>query len=118
MLRSLGFLKSPPLKNPRSANGTPPPSALDATLPAFAAESRRLQHGARSCRLISAADDCDQQQTRGAPQLLQPNDGTDRLTDGRTTDRYKNPAPHTMRTASTARGGGVTSLLPGRWMLL
>jgi len=33
----------------------PPSSALSVMLPAFAAEHRRLQHGACSCRLISTA---------------------------------------------------------------
>jgi len=43
-------------------------------LPAFAAEHRHLQHGARSCRSISGA----QQQT-GWPPLLLPVDGIDAL---------------------------------------
>jgi len=34
----------------------PPPSAFDITLPAFAAERRRLQHGTRSWRSISPAN--------------------------------------------------------------
>jgi len=37
--------------------GEPPPSALNMTLPAFAAECRRLQKGARSYRLIYAASE-------------------------------------------------------------
>jgi len=45
------------------------------TLPAFAAERRRLQQGARSCRSISTADAGAQQQTRRS-QLLQFIDGT------------------------------------------
>jgi len=41
------------------------------TLPAFAAERRRrLQHGVRSCRLISPAEVVAQQQTRRPPLLL------------------------------------------------
>ena len=64
----------------------PPPSAFNMTLPAFAAERGRLQHGARSHRLISAADAGAQQQTR-RPQLLLSVDGTDRRTDRRTDAR-------------------------------
>jgi len=40
------------------------------TLPAFAAERRRLHHGARSYRSISAADAEAQQQTRQPPLML------------------------------------------------
>ena len=52
------------------------PSALNMTLPAFAAERRCLQHGARSYQSISAADAGDQLQTRRPPLLLSI-DGTD-----------------------------------------
>jgi len=45
-----------------------------------------VQHGARSCRSISAADSGAQQQTRRPPMLLST-DGTDRRTDGRTDGR-------------------------------
>jgi len=64
----------------------PRPSALNTTLAAFAAERRRLQHGARNYRSISAADFGDQQQTYWPPLLLSI-DGTDRQTDGRTDAR-------------------------------
>jgi len=43
-------------KNETKTVKEPPPSALNMTLPAFAAERRRLQHGARSYRSTSAAD--------------------------------------------------------------
>jgi len=65
------------------------------TLPAFAAERWRLQHGARSHRLISAADSGAQQQTHRPPLLLSI-DGTDRRTDRRTPDRYIDLVPLTM----------------------
>jgi len=64
----------------------PAPSAVNVTLPAIAAERRRLLHGA-------------QQQTRRPPLLLSI-DGTDRRTDGRTLDRYLNRAAHIARAAS------------------
>jgi len=56
----------------------PPSSALSVMLPAFAAEHRRLQHGACSQLLIdiSCLQDA-QQQTRWPPVLLSI-DGTDR----------------------------------------
>jgi len=57
----------------------PPPSAVNVTLPAFAAECRRLLHGARSWRSLSPA--------RRLPLLLSI-DGTDRRTDGRSTVAY------------------------------
>jgi len=63
------------------------------TLPAFAAERRRLLWTDMSCRRGA------QQQTRRAPLLLS-NDETDRQTDGRTPDRYIDPAPHAMRAVS------------------
>ena len=78
----------------------PPPSALNVTLPAFAAESRRPHPRARIYRSISVADAGDQQQTRRPPLLLSI-DGTDRWTDGQTPDRYIDPAPHVLRAAST-----------------
>jgi len=46
------------------------PSALNMTLPAFAAERRCLQHVARNYQSISAADAGDQLQTRRPPLLL------------------------------------------------
>ena len=57
------------------------------TLPACAAERRRLQHGARSYRSMSAIDAGAQQQTR-RPQLLLLVDGTEERTDRRTPDLY------------------------------
>jgi len=60
----------------------PPMSAVNMTLPAFAAERWRLQHGARSYRSTAAADAGAQQQTRRPPLLLSI-DGTDRRTDAR-----------------------------------
>jgi len=55
-------------------------------LPAFAAERR----AAMDLYLLPAG--------RSAinPQQRRENDGTDRQTDGRTPDRYKDPAPRTM----------------------
>jgi len=69
-----------------------PPSALNMTLPAFAAERRRHiamptpYRNARSCRLISAADVGAQLQNC-RPLLLLSVDGTDRRTDRRTDAR-------------------------------
>jgi len=70
-------------------------SAVNMTLPAFAAAGRR-----RSPLTIDIS--CSrgaQQQTRRTPQWLL-NDGTHRRTGRRTLDRYIDPAPHTMRTES------------------
>jgi len=77
----------------------PRPSALDMTLPAFAAERRRrvpaidrylLQAPALSSK--PAARRCCSRSTEGR-------------TDGRTPDRYIDPAPHTMRMAASIRSG-------------
>jgi len=72
-------------------------------LPAFAAEHRRLQHGARSAPAAIDVDiSCRQgprQQTRRPPLLLSI-DVTGRRTDRRTPNRYIDPVPHTMRAAS------------------
>ena len=56
------------------------------TLPAFTAERRRLQHGARSERSTSAASAGAQLQTHRPPLLLSI-DGTDGLTDARSLHR-------------------------------
>jgi len=60
-----------------------------------------LSDGCRrtGCRSISAAGAGAQQQTSRTPLLLSI-DGTDRRTDGRTPDRYIDPALHTMRAAT------------------
>ena len=55
--------------------------------------------GGTSYRSTSAADAHAQHQTRRRPAQLPSIDGTDRRTDGRTPDRYVDPAPHTMRAA-------------------
>jgi len=55
--------------------------------------------GGTSYRSTSAADARAQHQTRRRPAQLPSIDGTDRRTDGRTPDRYVDPAPHTMRAA-------------------
>jgi len=68
----------------------PPPSVLNMTLPAFAAERRRMQHGARSYQSIAAAN---------PPADVAAVDRWDRETDDRQTPvRYIDPAPHTMYT--------------------
>ena len=66
---------------PKQVYVEPPPSPLDMTLPAFAAEPRCPQQGARSYRLISAADAGAQQQTCLPPSLLTIDGTTDRRTD-------------------------------------
>jgi len=78
-------------------------SAVNMALPAFAAEHRaaaRWAPGVCRCQSISPASTGAQQQTRRTP-LLRSNDGTNRRTDGetdgRTPDRYIDPAPHTVR---------------------
>ena len=53
-----------------------PLSAFNMTLPAFAAERRRMQHGARSYRPISVVYAGAQQRTRRLPLMLSI-DGTD-----------------------------------------
>jgi len=58
-----------------------------------------MSRGSSSYRSISAARARPQQQTRRTSLLLSI-DGTDRLTDGRTLDRFMT-LPHTMRTAHT-----------------
>ena len=67
------------------------------TTPAFAAERRRTSSGYRS---ISPARRAQSSKPAGR---LAAADRRDRRTDGRTADRYIEPAPHTMRTASTRR---------------
>jgi len=66
------------------------------TLPEFAAEHRRLPHGVRSASTESSA---------ASPSAAVVTVGrwdrqTDGRTDGRTTDSYIDPAPHTMGAAS------------------
>jgi len=68
----------------------------------FAAEGRRLQHGARSTpaatdRYLLPAGRLSANPP-AAPSLLSI-DGTDRQTDKRTLDRYIDLAPHNMRAA-------------------
>jgi len=64
------------------------------TLPAFAVERRCLPHDTRSYRSIPAADAGAQQQT--PPAAVAALGRWDRRTDGRTSDRYIDPAPHTI----------------------
>jgi len=73
----------------------PRPSALNITLPAYAAE-RRLQ----AYRL--SIDICCRRPRSAAnqPNAAAAVDRRHRQTDGRTPDRYIDPAPHTMRAAS------------------
>jgi len=86
-------------------------------LPAFAAKRRATAPFAAERRRPPLSTDIScppgaQQQTRRTPQRLS-NDGTDRRTDGRTWDRYVEPAAHTVRAvamivlSSDSRGGGV-----------
>jgi len=84
----------------------PPPSALNMTLPAFAAEHRAaaplLPTAGACCCMAPTAVSCPrraQQQTRWPPLLL-PTDGTDRQTDGWTLYHYIDSAPHTMQAES------------------
>ena len=72
------------------------PSALNVTLPAFAAERRRLLHGARG-RSLSPARRALSSKPAGSQHCCRSMGQTD----GRTLDRYINLAPHTMREAST-----------------
>jgi len=83
---------------PKQVYVEPPPSPLDMTLPAFAAEPRCPQQGARSYRLISAADAGAQQQTCRPPSLLTIDGTTDRRTDAQ--PLHIDPASRTMRAAS------------------
>jgi len=91
----------------------PPSSALNMTLPAFAAERRRLQQmstdsSARSYRSISADSARAQQQTGRTPPLLSI-DATERRTDGQT-DGHR--TLHRSRSAYCA--GGVNNKLSPR----
>jgi len=66
------------------------------TLPTFAAERRRMPHGARSApaaidRSISPAA---RRVLSSKPPLLLSIDVTDGRADGRTPNRYIDPAPH------------------------
>jgi len=73
------------------------------TLPASAAERRRMQHGAHSAPTVidrHLLPTGAQQQTVGRSPLLQSIDGTDRQTDGQTPDSYTDPRLHTERAAS------------------
>jgi len=72
------------------------PSALNVTLPAFAAERRRLLHGARG-RSLSPAQMALSSKPAGSQHCCRSMGQTD----GQTLDRYINLAPHTMREAST-----------------
>jgi len=65
------------------------------TLPAFAAERRRLQHGARSA--LAAIDRhvlSTERSAANSPAAVAAVDRRDRRTDGRTPDRYADPAVH------------------------
>jgi len=88
----------------------PRPSALNMTLPAFAAERGRLQEiSIDDWYTVPAAID------RPAPALssklaacrccCRSTGQTDVLTDGRTPERYTDPAPRTTRAASITVGG-------------
>jgi len=68
----------------------PPPSAVNMTLPAFAAELRRLQHDACPQQALSRKPACNRSCCRSTGH-----------TDGLTPNRCIDPAPHTMRAAST-----------------
>jgi len=82
-------------------------SYVNITLPAFAAERRAaapLLHAERRRKQLSIDVSCRrgaEQQTRRTPLLLS-NDGTDRQTDGRTRERFIDPAPHTGRAVTIA----------------
>jgi len=72
--------------------------------------------GACSRRSISAARARAQQQTSGTSLLLST-DETDRRTDGRTPDRYIDPALHSMRAALTGRPScSVATVLCTDWL--
>jgi len=101
----------------------PPPSAVNVTLPAFAAEAecRCLLHGARSAP--AAIDRCSAR--RALSRKLAAHCCCCRSmgqTDGQTRDCYTDPAPHTMRAASatntevllcsTRYGADTLSFLP------
>jgi len=75
----------------------PPSSALNMKLPAFAAERRRPQHGACSCRSVCLLTG---RLATNPPGAVAAVDRWDRQTDGRTPDRHIDPAPHTMRAVS------------------
>jgi len=69
-------------------------------LPAFAAERRaaaQLLLGTHHCRSTISCPDEAHQQTH---HTLGSNNGTDRQTNGRTTDHYIDSAPHIERAAS------------------
>jgi len=92
----------------------PATAAVNVTLSALAAAAPLLLLGARRPPLsidISHTRDA-RQQIRRTPLLLSV-DGTDRQTDGRTPDRYIDPAPHATRTLSL-RTRGQSNLTKGR----
>ena len=71
----------------------PRPSALNKTLPAFAAKRGCMQH-------ISIDICCRRPLSSKQLHAAAAVDRRDRQTNGRTSDRYIDPAPRTMRTAS------------------
>jgi len=66
------------------------------TLPAFPAKRRRLQHGARSYLSMSPASMELSSKPAGSRCCCRSTGQTD----GRTLDRYTDPAPHALRAAS------------------
>ena len=70
----------------------PRPSALNKTLPAFAAKRGCMQH-------ISIDICCRRPLSSKQLHAAAAVDRRDRQTNGRTSDRYIDPAPRTMRTA-------------------
>jgi len=79
----------------------PHPSAVNVTLPEFAAERRRASSTALVVRSQLLIDIFCRQGAQQQTHLPPPStDCTDEQTDGRTPDRYVDSAPLTMRTAS------------------
>jgi len=75
--------------------------ALKYSKSSFAAELGRLQHGARSAtRVIDRYFQPTWRSAANPSAAVAAVDGRDRQADGRTSDRYIDPAPHTMRAAS------------------
>jgi len=75
------------------------PSAVNVTLPAFAAERRRLLHSAHSCRWISLPAG---RSAANPPAAVAAVNRWDRLVDRQTDDRplHRLPDPHAIRAAS------------------
>jgi len=87
-------------------------------LPTFAAERRLLRSaGARRCRPICPARGALSSKLAARRSGCRTMGQTDGRTDGRTSDRYVEPAAHTVRAvamivlSSDSRGGGVAVIL-------